>query len=100
MLNIPSLALVYFFAQVNVLAVPVPFYRGVSFQPPAPSLTYEATPVLDTRGWLSHITKVAGALAGHAPGPMSSPIPVQSHYSKVAPLIAPGMDQVFPDQGK
>ncbi|KAF8801816.1 hypothetical protein BYT27DRAFT_6784259 [Phlegmacium glaucopus] len=37
MLIIPSLTLVYFFAQVNVLAVPVPFYRGVSFRPPAPS---------------------------------------------------------------
>ncbi|KAF8801806.1 hypothetical protein BYT27DRAFT_7197790 [Phlegmacium glaucopus] len=65
MLIIPSLALVYFFAQVKVLAVPVPFYRGVSFQPPAPSLTYEATPVLDTRSWVSHVTKIAGVLAGH-----------------------------------
>ncbi|KAF8801828.1 hypothetical protein BYT27DRAFT_7261727 [Phlegmacium glaucopus] len=103
MLIIPSLAVVYLFAQLTVLAVPVPFYHGVSFQPPAPSLTYEATPVLDTRGWVSHISKVAGALAGYSPshpwasGPMSSPVPARP--KPLPALIPQGMVPVFPDYG-
>ncbi|KAF8801374.1 hypothetical protein BYT27DRAFT_7216163 [Phlegmacium glaucopus] len=97
MLIIPSLAVVYFFAQLTVLAVPVPFYHGVSFQPPEP------TPVLDTRGWVSHITKVAGALAGYSPshpsasGPMSSPVPARP--KPLLALIPQGMVPVFPDHG-
>ncbi|KAF8814566.1 hypothetical protein BYT27DRAFT_7206005 [Phlegmacium glaucopus] len=50
MLVIPSLVLVVsFFAQVTVLAVPVPFSNGLSIHAPAPSMEDEASPMLFAR---------------------------------------------------